>query len=179
VQQDFTSGQAARNVTAINTAIGHLGSMADLGDALQNGSTQAINAAVNAVSSQFGRPEVNNYDLAKTAVGDEMMRVFRQVGASQQEADAWKQKFSSANSPEKIKGAVKTAVELLQSRIDALDDQWKRGMGTDEGYPNLLSPKSQAVLARVAPKAAAAAGGAYSDAEKERRYQDWKAKQGK
>jgi hypothetical protein len=179
VQQDFTSGQAARNVTAINTAIGHLGSMSDLGDALQNGSTQAINAAVNAVSSQFGRPEVNNYDLAKTAVGDEMMRVFRQVGASQQEADAWKQKFSSANSPEKIKGAVKTAVELLQSRIDALDDQWKRGMGTDEGYPNLLSPKSQAVLARVAPKAAAAAGGAYSDAEKERRYQDWKAKQGK
>ncbi len=178
VQKDFTSGQAARNVTAINTAIGHLGAMSDLGDALKNGNAQVVNATVNAISSQLGKPEVNNYDLAKTAVGDELMRVFRQVGASQQEADAWKAKFSSANSPDKIKGAVKTAVDLLQSRVDALDDQWKRGMDTDKGYPNLISPKSQAVLARVAPKAAPATGG-YSDAEKERRYQEWKAKQGK
>jgi hypothetical protein len=155
-RKDFTSGVAARNVTAINTAIGHIGTLDELGDALKNRDPQLVNRVVNTISSQLGRPEVNNFDIARGAVGDELMRVFRQVGASKEESDSWKAKFDSANSPEKLKGAVKTAAELLQSRIEALDDQWKRGMGTDKGYPDLLSPKSQGVMAKVSKGSAPA-----------------------
>lgn len=152
VLRDFTAGKSAANVTAINTAIGHLDSLDALGTALKNNNSQDINRLVNNISSRLGKPEVNNYDLARGAVGDELMRVFRQVGASQQEADAWKARFDSANSPDKIKGSVKTAGELLRSRINAIDDQYKRGMGTEQGFPNLLSPKSAEVMARISGK---------------------------
>jgi hypothetical protein len=148
-RKDFTSGQAARNVTAINTAIGHLGTLDQLGDALKNNDPRLLNAVVNRIATESGRPEVNNFEIARDAVGHELMRVFRQVGASKEESDAFQAKFKSANSPDQLKGAVKTAAELLQSRIEALDDQWKRGMNTDQGYPNLLSPKSQQVMAKV------------------------------
>jgi len=163
VRKDFTSGVAARNVTAINTAIGHLASLQDLFEAQKNKDQPKINAVLNTLATELkGDPRVNNVDLAATAVGDELMRVFRQVGASEIEARNWKEKFGSALSPEMQKGALATAADLLASRIDSLDDQWKRGMGTTTGYPNLLSPKSRAVVddlipGRVAPPAPAPA----------------------
>jgi len=151
VRKDFTSGVAARNVTAINTAIGHLASLQDLFEAQKNNDIKKVNAVLNTVASELGDPRVNNVDLARTAVGDELMRVFRQVGASEIEARNWQEKFNSNLSPAAQKGALATAADLLASRIDALDDQWKRGMGTTTGYPNLLSPKSRTVVDDLIP----------------------------
>jgi hypothetical protein len=119
-----------------------------LNDALDTGNSQHINQAVNAIANALGKPEVNNQRIAAQAVGDELMRTFRQVGASESEANAWQAKFADANSKEKMKGATRTAAELLNSRINALDDQRKRGMGTEEGYPNLLSPHSKQVMSK-------------------------------
>lgn len=152
-RKDFTSGVAARNVTAINTAIGHIGTLDELGDALRNKDTRLLNAVFNRIATETGSAEVNNFEIARDAVGHELMRVFRQVGASKEESEAFQNKFKSANSPEQLKGAVKTAAELLQSRIEALDDQWKRGMQTDKGYPDLLSPKSVKVMEKVSKAA--------------------------
>lgn len=149
VQKDFTSGVAARNVTAINTAIRHLGTLNDLGEALKNGDIRVVNAAVNRVATELGMPEVSNFEQAQSAVGNELMRVFRQVGAHAQETKDWEAKFPAKASPEQLKGAVKTAVELLDGRIKALDEQWMRGMDTDKGYPNLLTPTARDILARV------------------------------
>lgn len=153
VQKDFTSGKAAQNVTSINTAIGHIGTLKEIGDALAQNNIPALNAVVNTVRTQLGKPEVNNYGIASDAIGHELMRVFRQVGATQHESEAWEAKFKAANSPAQRNEAIKVAVELLDSRIQALDDQWKRGMGTEKGFPNLLSPKSKAVLDKVGGKA--------------------------
>lgn len=180
VWQDFTTGKSAQNVTAINTVTAHIGTLDRLTDELKNGNTQAVNATVNAIRTQLGKPEINNAEIAVQAVGNELMRVFRQVNASQQEVKAWEEKFQAAKgSPEQIKGALKTGVELLKGRIDALDDQWKRGMGSESGFPGLISPKSQAVLAKFGVGSAAPAGGPYPEADKEKRYQEWKARQGK
>lgn len=147
VRKDFTSGPSARNVTAINTAIGHIGTLNELGDALKNGDVKILNKVFNKISDETGKPGVNTFDIAKGAVGDELMRVFRGVGASEGEAAAWRQRFDASRGPDQMKAAVATAADLLKSRVNALDDQWKRGMGTDKGYPNLLSEKSQKVLA--------------------------------
>jgi hypothetical protein len=149
VRKDFTSGVAARNVTAINTAIGHIGSLDELGDALKNKDTRVLNSLFNRIATETGNPNVNNFELARDAVAHELVRVFRSVGASQKEQEEFASRFKAAASPEQLKGAVKTSAELLQSRIDALDDQWKRGMNTDKGYPDLLSPKSKKVMDRV------------------------------
>jgi hypothetical protein len=107
--KEFTTGSTARNVTSINTAIGHMGTMYDLAEAMNNKDPRLVNSVVNRVSTALGKPEVNNFETARQAVGEELMRTFRQVGASEQEAKAWGERFSSANSPAQMKGAIKTA----------------------------------------------------------------------
>ena len=148
VRRDFTAGPTSKNITSINTAIGHMETLDKLSQALNNKDTQGVNKIVNSVASYFGKPEINNQELATQAVGDELMRTFRQVGASEHEANAWQAKFNSANSPEKLRGAVETGADLLSSRIRSVDDQWKRGMETENGFPNLLSPHSKEVMER-------------------------------
>lgn len=149
VRKDFTSGPTSKNITAINTAIGHVGTLSDLSDALNNKDTRAFNAVVNRIQTELGNPNVNNFDTAKAAVGNELMRVFRQVGASETETKDWEAKFSSANSPAQLKGAIKVAVELLHSRIIALNDTYNRGMGVTTGFPDIVSPKSRKVLEHI------------------------------
>jgi hypothetical protein len=145
-QRDFSSGVTGRNITAIDTAIGHLGTMNQLADAMKNGDVKALNSLYNRLATETGQPEINNFDIAKGAVANELMRVFRQVGASEVETAEWEKKFANSSSPEQIKGATKTAGSLLGSRIDAIDNQWKRAMRTDKSYPNMLSPKSVSAM---------------------------------
>jgi hypothetical protein len=151
-RRDFASGQAARNITSINTAIGHLGTMDELATAMQNKDLQRVNAFVNRVATEVGDPRINNFNLAKTAVSDEMMRTFRQVGASDAEAARWEKAFDSANSPAQLKGAMQTAVYLLNSRAQALGDQWKNTMGNVVKPPEIIHQRSKDVLAQLGVK---------------------------
>lgn len=145
----FATGKQGQNATAINTAIGHLGTVDELAAALGNKDVRVLNAVINRIATETGNPNVNNYEVAVDAVGHELMRVFRQVGASEGETKAWEEKFKSSNSPAQMRGAIKTAAELLQSRIDALNDEYDRAMGTHGGFPNMLSPKSAKVIKRL------------------------------
>jgi hypothetical protein len=124
-----------------------MGTLLDLSKELKNSPVQAKNKFVNYVKNQMGQAEVNNFDEAKQAVGTEMMRVFRQVNASEVETKAWEERFNSALSPAQIEGAVKTGVKLLGGRASELNNLWNSGMGTTKGYPNLISPTAQRVLA--------------------------------
>lgn len=149
VRKAFTSGPDAENATKINTAIGHIGTMKDLGDKLGNKDLRAWNQMANSIGVQLGADEATNFEVVRGAVADELMRVFRGVGASEKEAEAWQQRFKTAGSPKQINGAIATAADLLGSRIESLNDKWKRGMGTDQGFPKLLSDKSKATFKAI------------------------------
>lgn len=149
VYKDFTSGVAARNVTAINTAIRHMGTLYDLGKALDNNNIPVLNAIQNRIATETGDPRINNFDTAKSAVGNELMRVFRQVNADTEETKNWELKFKAAQSPAQLQGAIKVGVDLLQGRISALDEQWKRGMNVETGFPNLLTPATKDILGKI------------------------------
>ena len=149
VMKSFTSGPDSNNVTGINTAIGHMGTMYEMVDALDNHDTRALNAILNGLAKQTGDPRMNNFEIAASAVSSELMRVFRGVGASEKEKEDWDKKFGHISSPEQLHEAIKTGAKLLKSRIEAVDDKWKRGMDSAEGYPNLLSPKSKAALKKI------------------------------
>lgn len=176
-RRDFTSGKAANNLTAINTAIGHLGSLQKAGEALNNGDIPMLNKALNTLATATGDPRVNNFQLASQAVGDELMRVFRQVGASEQEARSWRERLDAAASPAQMKGALKMAGELLESRVNALNQQYEKGMGKSSDVLKVVYPKSRETLDRIMNTGEANASTAFSDADKEKRYQEWKAKQ--
>lgn len=147
--KDFTSGQAAKNVTSINTVIGHLGDLADKADALGNTSFPIANRVKNFASTNIGNPEIKNFDLARNAVADEMAKVFRGGGLSDAETRQWKENISAANSPEQLRGAINTAVGLMESRLNALGEQRNKGMSTQTEPMALLNDKSRATLDKV------------------------------
>lgn len=148
-RNDFTAGKSAQNLTSINTAIGHLGTLADAADKLNNSSYDTINKVANWFETRTGDPRVNNFNVAKNAVADELTRVFRGTGGSEAEIDRWTNTINAAQSPAQLHGAVKQAVDLLHSRINAVGETYDRGMGTSTDHRSLLSTKAQETLQKL------------------------------
>lgn len=148
-RKDFTSGKAAQNVTALNTAIGHMGSLLDAAGRLGNSNVPAFNWAANHLADQFGIPSKNNFELTANAVADELSRVFKGANLSDTEVREWKSKLSSSNSPEQMQGAISQGADLLSSRLDSLAEQYSKGMGTTKQGIELLNPHAQEVLAKI------------------------------
>lgn len=147
--KDFASGQAAKNVTSLNTVVGHLADLAQKADSLGNSSIPIINTIKNAYGQATGGPEVNNFNIARNAVADELSKVFKGAGVSDHEINAWKETLNAAQSPEQLKGAIKTAIGLMDSRLYALNDQRDRGMNTSSEPRALLTDKSRKALQSV------------------------------
>lgn len=153
--KDFASGAAAKNVTSLNTVIGHLSDLKEKAEALGNYNsgfgplTTTVNQYGNAYNSASGRPEVNNFNLARNAVADELSKVFKGSGISDHEIAQWKSTLNESMTPDQLKGAVKTAIGLMESRLYALNDQRDRGMNTSSQPRDLLTDKSKAALAKI------------------------------
>lgn len=125
----YGSGKTAGNITALDTAYGHLGDLYDLGMALGNGDVQSVNMITNKVKNQLGDPKVNNAAMAAAAVGHELAKVFRDSGMSQTEIEEWNNMLSTSMSPGQITGAVYTAQKLMESRVHALKTRYERAGG--------------------------------------------------
>lgn len=149
--RDFASGKGAQNVTALNTVMGHLGDLAEKADALKNygGVLTPLNTVTNMVADKTGDPRIKNFDMARNAVSDELARVFRSAGMSDSEIRQWKENISANNSPEQLKGVIKTAVGLIESRLAALGEQRNNGFSTKLEPSDLLNPKAKEQLEKV------------------------------
>lgn len=145
-RKDFTSGKSAQNITALNTVLGHLGSLWKSAQDLHNRGFTPWNALANTAESTVGDPSLNNYNLARKAVADELERVFRQSGGNASEIQEWKSTLSSSSSPEQFRGAMSKAVELLNSRLEAMGAQYNQGMSRSDQPITLLKPHAQAVF---------------------------------
>jgi hypothetical protein len=163
-RKDFTSGKSAQNITSFNTAIGHLGTLDEAIDGLHNTASPTWNAVANAVSAR--NPYDTNFQAAqkrfaaaKQAVVDELTRAFRGSGGNVHDIRGWEETINQADSPQAAHAAVKQAVELLDSRIQSVADQYNRGMGTTSDRLDLLSPKAKATVQRLIGEAPQAGGG--------------------
>ena len=148
-RQDASSGATAKNITSFNTAIGHLGRLADAATKLDNGDYPFLNRIKNTASTLAGHSAVNDFNLAKQAVASELTRAFRGTGGTLEEIKDWQSRLDAAMSPEQVKGAVGEAVQLLRSRIDAVGDTYNRAMNVQSGVTEFLSPEARRTLARL------------------------------
>ena len=152
-RKDMTSGTGARNLTAINTAIGHLDSLDKAATALGNNDYPRLNQIWNAIAPEVGGTEtagkLRTFQQAKEAVANELMRVFRGTGASSADTQKWAETINQSDSPAALKSSIKSAVDLLDSRIEALNEQYKRGMGTTSDVMEMVNPKSKTTLERL------------------------------
>lgn len=128
VKKEFTSGDAAKNLTAFNTAIEHAGQLRQAADALDNGDVRGLNAIGNQLGYQFGNDKTTNFNVIKNALSGEISKVFKGGQATDAEIKQVEQPFSSANSPAQLKGAIDNAVALMNSKRNALQQQYQAGI---------------------------------------------------
>ena len=159
-RNDFTSGKSSQNITSFNTAIGHLDSLDKSVDELGNFNTPVmtlLNAPANFIAKNVSpnfQARLKDFQAKKQAVVDELTRAFRGSGGNVHDIAGWERTISESDSPQALHKAVKAAIELLESRIGAIGDQYNRGMGKTSDPMRLLSPKAQAAIARISPESA-------------------------
>ena len=156
-RSDFASGKAAQNVVALNTALGHMGELDQAIDQLHNGSFTPANMIGNAFSQTIGEPTVSRFNAAKTAVADELTRVFRGGPGSEADVKGWLAQLDASKSPAQLHAVVRQMSDLLASRVEALGDQYAQGMGVTRDGMTLLHPDAAATLARLGGQNAAIA----------------------
>lgn len=133
LMESATSGQIGQNLTAFNTAIEHAKQLSAATDALDNGNIVALNKIGNTLGYQFGSDKTTNFNVVKNALSGEISKVFKGGGATDAEIEAVQGPFNAANSPAQLKGAINQAINLMNSKRDALRQQVQQGM---QGKPN-------------------------------------------
>ena len=152
----ITSGKGADTATALNTAMGHASVLSDDFDKLNNfgGAATALNAPINWIEKQAGDPRQTNTQEALQALGSEARRVFAASGGGNlTELEQWEKSFPVNGSPEQQKGALQQLVGLFDSRINALGEQYSKGMGKTTDGLSLLSPEAQQSYAKLTGRA--------------------------
>lgn len=151
-RNDFTSGNAAKQVNAMNTAIGHAGQLLDVADSLNNYGgfpfATDVNAATNAFLQHQGDPRMDQFNFTRDALAGEITKAFRGTSGSEKDIQEIRNNLSVANSPDQLKAAIGQAMKLLASKNESLSDQYMKGFGSNS-QPNFLDPHAQAALSKL------------------------------
>lgn len=141
---DFTSGRSAQAVNSLNTAMGHLIHLDDQSQDL--GNVGFLGGVINPIrrsiqNNVVGSSKYTSFDQTKQAAASEMRKVFTgSSGGSLAELEGWEKSLNSANSPEQLHDAIKNGVDLMASRLSALQDQYAQGMNRSDKTPQFIRP---------------------------------------
>jgi hypothetical protein len=159
-QNDFApNGVSGKNLTAIQTAMGHIDRMQQNGIALGNFRTAPLlNTPWNIIRSQLS-PEFQRtaaqFEAGATGSSGELAKAFRAAGMSEADIDRWLKMFNRDSSPETINGAAEEAIHMLDSRLDAIATSYNRGMPphaekkTAQTFIDEMGPKFQALHDKI------------------------------
>lgn len=178
VERAFTVGMEGRKVRSFNVALEHIETLDGLAAALKNGNVQKFNQVAQVLAEQTGRPAPTDFNAAKQIVADETIAALVAGGGALADREEAARVWSNLKSPDQLAGVSKVMKELMGGQLKGLHQQYKSGGGTKDFAGFLTAAGKKASGMQEKPKTPAAAG-PFSDAEKERRYQEWKARQSK
>lgn len=150
----FSKGKEAQEIKAAQTAIGHAAELYDHIDALENlsgfpGATYA-NMAKNAVSNSGGaNTAINDFNTIRDNLVDEVTKFYNPTSGTLAERQERKHTMSSDLGPDQLKSSLLEQINLMSSKLDALDDQYQKGMSTTGKKYEFLSPKTRAALVKI------------------------------
>jgi hypothetical protein len=154
-RKDFTSGKSSANIKALNTAIGHLGQLGDqIGGTYSYGGfpgAQTVNHIGNALARSSGSSGITKFEQTAGALAGELTQVYRQSGGAEADIQRYLTELDSGQSLEQKKAAVANMAGLLKSRLDAINDQYVKGMGTTAQPLQVLDPHAVDTLKKYLP----------------------------
>lgn len=135
--KEFTSGGAnspASIITNGNTAIQHLGRMSELAAKL-GGVNKAwiLNGVINwaniKAEDMKNNPDLARYKGAEDRFVEEATKFYRGVGGNKADIDRALNILKPDQSPEARQAAIQEQAELMQSKVNALQDRYKSAVG--------------------------------------------------
>lgn len=145
----FTSGTQAQQLTALNTAIEHLGVLNDFAKALDNGTFTPGNELYNRVRTMFGSQAVTNFSFARDIMAGELATAMKKSGATDVEIDRVTNSLSSAASPKQLGDAIRSvAVPMISGKARVMDEQYHAAMGAADPF-SVYTPGAQNVLSTI------------------------------
>lgn len=148
-RKDFTSGKSSQNIKALNTAIGHLGQLYSQIGGTSSTNFTPYNSVANATSKIFGSSGPTLYDQTAGAVSSELTQVFRGSGGAEADVQRYLGELNSNASLEQKQAAIRNIMGLLNSRLEAVRDQYAKGMGTTAQPLEVLDPHAKEVVSAV------------------------------
>jgi hypothetical protein len=113
-----------------NTALDHADQLLSAAGALKNGDTQKLNQLKNYFSTQFGSPDVTNFQAIANAYNHEVTSVISKGHITDAEVAQGHATLPDNASPEQILGVVSAYKNLMTSKRDELDKIIKAGAGS-------------------------------------------------
>lgn len=151
VRKDFTSGKSAQAITAMNTALGHAGSLMDDFKKLDNGDVPAWNWLVNIYGKEVqGKDAMTVAKMGVDSLASEARKVFAASGVGNlTELQEWQKNFPLNGSAEQQAGALRKFADLLNSRLLALSERYNNGMQSTREPLAFLDPKPREVFIKI------------------------------
>lgn len=153
-QKDMATGKMGQNVASFNTALGHMYDLYNQVDGLGNSNVPMLNAPINAVRgavSDKDQAKLKAFETTLSKVNAEVEKAFKGSGATVHDLEEAKNAINVNMAPATLKAATKKLLELMESRIEAIGDQYNRGMqiAQPRAAISLLSPKSQKIVEKL------------------------------
>lgn len=146
-------GKAATTINNLNTAIGHAGTLLDQipGTAGHSGFPFAttVNAAQNSFMEGAGSPGVPLFKDTAGKLAEELTAVYRGGGGAEKDVVRALETMSPNASEETKQAILKNAVDLLDSKLGALGDQYNQGMGTTRDPLQLLNAHAKETFQKL------------------------------
>jgi hypothetical protein len=149
VVQDFLgNGKHGDQVRSLNVITEHMGTLRQLGEALDNGDFQTFNAIAQRWAQETGKSAPTNFDNAKTIVGTELIKALGVAGAgSAEERQDLQKRLSTASSPQQISDAINEVYgPLLTGQLKGLRNQYLSAGGPRERFDKFLLPATKEYL---------------------------------
>ncbi len=155
VAQDFSAaGASGKIITAADTGLAHLDTVAKAGEALDNGDIQVLNRLANAVGAQTGSSPKVVYDQIVKMVAPEVSKAVIGAAGGEGERQDMAKSFSSDVNQKTRRDTIAATVGLLSQRLHKQAQAYESSMETPLDLTKRLTPESQAVMAKYGGSAA-------------------------
>jgi len=145
---NLSNGALSKSIVSANTLIGHIAGLQKSYEDLHNGSIPLLNAVGNMGKAATGSGALTKLKTNADAVANELESLFRNSGGSLSGVEEWRKNISDNASPEQAKAFIDKALELMSSRLGAIDSQYQNVMGKPREF-SVLNNKSKQVLQKM------------------------------
>lgn len=150
LMKGYTSGTQSKEINAINTVAGHLDVLDQAVAALNNNDVTLLNKIGNKIGTNVtGQTAPAAFKTILHRVGPEITTAYVQGGGGEAERLANAEDFSENLPPQTLHNNIAKTVQLLDSKIGALENQYKNTVQRGDFRQRFITPAAAASFQRL------------------------------